>query len=58
MYAGISSINDAMSSFLKPEYLTTGNEWKCDKCLQRVKVGSTMCPMMMMTKKKMMMMIM
>ena len=38
MSVGISSISDAIASFLKPEHLSAGNEWKCDKCLQRVKV--------------------
>ena len=38
MSVGISSISDAIASFLKPEHLSVGNEWKCDKCLQRVKV--------------------
>jgi len=52
MFTGISSISDAIASFLKPEHLSVGNEWKCDKCLQRVKV---MMMMMMMMK---MMMIM
>ena len=40
MSVGISSISDAIASFLKPEHLSAGNEWKCDKCLQRVKVRS------------------
>jgi len=33
---GISSVNDALRAFVKPEKLTHGNEWKCDGCKQRV----------------------
>lgn len=36
---GVKSINGAIEGFTKPEYLTAGNEWKCEKCKQKVKVS-------------------
>lgn len=35
--SGISSINSALHAFLKPEQLTSGNEWKCEGCNKKVK---------------------
>lgn len=41
---GVKSINGAIDAFTKPEYLTAGNEWKCEKCKQKVKVSSIIFP--------------
>jgi ubiquitin C-terminal hydrolase len=38
IHGGISSIASAIDSFIKPEFLSSGNEWKCDKCNLKVKV--------------------
>lgn len=38
---GINSVNAAVQAFVKPEYLSAGNEWQCDKCKARVKVMSS-----------------
>jgi len=35
---GVKSISGAIDAFTKPEYLSAGNEWKCEKCKQKVKV--------------------
>ena len=34
----IDSIQSAIEAFTKPEFLTAGNEWNCDRCKQKVKV--------------------
>jgi ubiquitin carboxyl-terminal hydrolase 36/42 len=34
----IDSVSRAIDAFTKPEVLTAGNEWHCDKCKTRVKV--------------------
>lgn len=36
---GVKSISGAIDAFTKPEYLSAGNEWKCEKCKQKVKVS-------------------
>lgn len=36
---GVKSVSGAIEAFTKPEYLTAGNEWKCEKCKQKVKVS-------------------
>jgi ubiquitin carboxyl-terminal hydrolase 36/42 len=38
VYQGISSIQSAISAFIRPEKLGVGNEWKCDGCNKRVQV--------------------
>jgi ubiquitin C-terminal hydrolase len=35
---GISSIKDSLKAFIKPEKLSSGNEWKCDGCKKKVQV--------------------
>jgi ubiquitin carboxyl-terminal hydrolase 36/42 len=35
---GIQSLDDAINHFIKPEYLSHGNEWNCDGCKRKVKV--------------------
>lgn len=35
---GINSVDAAIKSFTTVEYLSQGNEWKCEKCKQKVKV--------------------
>lgn len=37
--AGVKSIIEAIDLFTKPEYLSSGNEWKCEKCKMKVKVS-------------------
>jgi ubiquitin carboxyl-terminal hydrolase 36/42 len=34
---GINNIDEAIKHFTKSEQLTNGNEWKCEKCLKKVK---------------------
>lgn len=36
--SGINSVSNALDHFTKPEYLSQGNEWKCEKCQIKVKV--------------------
>ena len=36
---GVKSIAGAIDIFTKPEFLTAGNEWKCEKCKMKVKVS-------------------
>jgi ubiquitin carboxyl-terminal hydrolase 36/42 len=36
---GINSVDAAIKSFTTVEYLSQGNEWKCEKCKQKVKVS-------------------
>ena len=33
---GISSVAGALKAFIKPEKLSSGNEWKCDGCSKKV----------------------
>ncbi len=40
---GINSVQEAIQAFTKIEYLTQGNEWKCDGCKNRVKVSTPIC---------------
>ena len=43
---GISSVNDAIRAFTKPEKLSAGNEWRCDGCKNKVlvsRVGQPLC---------------
>jgi ubiquitin carboxyl-terminal hydrolase 36/42 len=35
---GVRSVTDAINAFTKAEFLTAGNEWKCEKCKMKVKV--------------------
>lgn len=37
---GISTVRAALQDFTQPEQLSRGNEWKCEKCKQDVKVRS------------------
>jgi len=39
---GITSVDATLRSFMQIEYLTQGNEWKCDKCKQKVKASKQM----------------
>eukprot|EP01038_Epipyxis_sp_PR26KG_P006907 gene6907-9459_t len=39
---GIDSIDAAIAAFIKPENLTNGNEWKCEKCNLKVKAKKQM----------------
>jgi ubiquitin C-terminal hydrolase len=36
---GIKSVAGGIEAFTRPEYLSAGNEWKCEKCKQKVKVS-------------------
>ncbi len=35
---GINSVSAAVKAFIKPEKLSTGNEWKCEGCKNKVQV--------------------
>ena len=37
---GINSVDAAIRSFTQIESLSSGNEWKCEKCKQKVKVNA------------------
>jgi ubiquitin carboxyl-terminal hydrolase 36/42 len=39
---GVGSVKGAIQSFVKPEQLSAGNEWKCDKCKKKVKAKKQM----------------
>ena len=39
---GISSVSAAMKTFLRPEKLSAGNEWRCDGCKNKVKATKQM----------------
>lgn len=39
---GVKSVVGAIEAFTRPEYLTAGNEWKCEKCKQKVKVSESL----------------
>jgi ubiquitin C-terminal hydrolase len=34
--SGIATVRDSIRAFTKPEKLSAGNEWKCEKCNKRV----------------------
>ena len=36
--SGVTSVAQAIDAFTRPEYLSKGNEWKCEGCNKRVKV--------------------
>ncbi len=38
MKGNTPTVSDMISSFIRPEVLTKGNEWLCDKCKKRVQV--------------------
>lgn len=42
IFSGIGSVKAAIHAFTKPEILSRGNEWHCDRCNQRVRATKQM----------------